>query len=135
MPAKLHTICYLYNCSERNTNEFILKEITAISRLNDMDPAEIIYLRIKVFISLNQKVENNIEDFEIEQVIFLKGKFIAHEGWYSVSFFFVLSFFSLIISYFFSCHFLFYLSPFIFLSFILLISHLSSYSFFIQLKN
>ncbi|CAG8543074.1 896_t:CDS:2 [Diversispora eburnea] len=28
--------------------------------------------------------ENNIEDFEIEQVIFLKGKFIAHEGWYSV---------------------------------------------------
>lgn len=44
MPAKLHTICYLHNCSERNTNEFILKEITAISRLNDMDPAEIIYL-------------------------------------------------------------------------------------------
>jgi len=135
MPAKLHTICYLHNCSERNTNEFILKEITAISRLNDMDPAEIIYLRIKVFIPLNQEVENNIEDFENEQVIFLKGKFIAHEGWYSVSFFFVLSFFSLIISYFFSCHFLFYLSPFIFLSFILLISHLSSYSFFIQLKN
>jgi len=101
MPAKLHTICYLHNCSERNTNEFILKEITAISRLNDMDPAEIIYLRIKVFIPLNQEVENNIEDFEIEQVIFLKGKFVAHEGWYSVSFFFVLSFFSLIISYFF----------------------------------
>ena len=135
MPAKLHTICYLHSYSERNTNEFILKEITAISRLNDMDPAEIIYLRIKVFIPLNQEVENNIEDFENEQVIFLKGKFIAHEGWYSVSFFFVLSFFYLIISYFFSCHFLFYLSPFIFLSFILLISHLSSYSFFIQLKN
>jgi hypothetical protein len=135
MPAKLHTICYLHNCSERNTNEFILKEITVISRLNNMDPAEIIYLRIKVFIPLNQEVENNIEDFENEQVIFLKGKFIAHEGWYSVSFFFVLSFFSLIISYFFSCHFFFYLSPFIFLSFILLISHLSFYSFFIQLKN
>ncbi|RHZ80716.1 hypothetical protein Glove_132g54 [Diversispora epigaea] len=58
--------------SEQNTNEFILKEITAISRLNDMDPAEIIYLQIKVFIPLNQEVKNNIEDFEIEQVIFLK---------------------------------------------------------------
>src|SRR6185436_9946400 len=124
MPAKLHTICYLHNCSEQNTNEFILKEITAISRLNDMDPAEIIYLRIKVFIPLNQEVENNIEDFENEQVIFLKGKFIAHEGWYSVSFFFVLFFFFLIISYFFFCS----LLPFSFylFSFILFISHLSS---------
>ncbi|RHZ83555.1 hypothetical protein Glove_91g21 [Diversispora epigaea] len=37
------------------------------------------------FIPLNQEVENNIEDFENEQVIFLKGKFIAHEGWYSVT--------------------------------------------------
>ncbi|RHZ85377.1 hypothetical protein Glove_66g134 [Diversispora epigaea] len=41
--------------------------------------------RIAVFIPLNQEVENNIEDFENEQVIFLKGKFIAHEGWYSVT--------------------------------------------------
>src|SRR6185436_16496964 len=104
MPAKLHTICYLHNCSEQNTNEFILKEITAISRLNDMDPAEIIYLRIKIFIPLNQEIENNIEDFEIGQVIFLKGKFIVHDDWYSISFSFVLLFFLLYYSLsFFSC--------------------------------
>ncbi|RHZ85824.1 hypothetical protein Glove_60g150 [Diversispora epigaea] len=45
----------------------------------------ICYLHSCIFIPLNQEVENNIEDFENEQVIFLKGKFIAHEGWYSVT--------------------------------------------------
>ncbi|RHZ77282.1 hypothetical protein Glove_183g32 [Diversispora epigaea] len=45
----------------------------------------ICYLHSCIFIPLNQEVENNIEDFENEQVIFLEGKFIAYEGWYSVT--------------------------------------------------
>ncbi|RHZ76355.1 hypothetical protein Glove_198g113 [Diversispora epigaea] len=43
------------------------------------------FINESIFIPLNQEVENNIEDFVNEQVIFLKGKFIAHEGWYSVT--------------------------------------------------
>ena len=101
MPAKLHTICYVHDCNERNTKEFIIKEITAISKLNDIDPVEIIYLRIKVFIPLNQEIETNIENFEIGQVILLKGKFIACKGWYSVSFSLFYFLFFFIIFYFF----------------------------------
>ncbi|RHZ88942.1 hypothetical protein Glove_19g375 [Diversispora epigaea] len=64
----------------------ILTKCVTLSRVIEMDD----HSRKKkdhseVFIPLNQEVENNIEDFENEQVIFLKGKFIAHEGWYSVT--------------------------------------------------
>ena len=87
MPAKLQTICYIHDCNEKNTAEFIVKEVTAISRLNEAEPTEIIYLRTRMFIPLNQEVETHIEDFEVGQVVFLKGKFIAcTRGWYSVSF-------------------------------------------------
>ncbi|RHZ59366.1 hypothetical protein Glove_364g21 [Diversispora epigaea] len=54
MPAKLHTICYVHNCNERNTAEFIIKEVTRVARLSDVNPSNIIYLQIKIFIPLNQ---------------------------------------------------------------------------------
>jgi hypothetical protein len=135
MPAKLHTICYIHDCNERNTNEFIIKELTAISKLNDIDPAEIVYLRIKVFIPLNQEIETNIENFEIGQVILLKGKFIACKGWYSVSFSLFYFLFSFIIFYLFFLPFIFplfsfnFLLPYYFLSLFFFHFSFPSYTF------
>jgi len=93
MPAKLSTICYVHNYTERLTSEYVVKTITGISRLDDDDSDKVIYLNIKAFIPVNKEIETHIENFESGQVIFLRGKFIACENWYSVrpsfSFFFI----------------------------------------------
>ena len=84
MPAKISTICYVHDVTERLTQEFTVREITAMSRLDDNDPTKVVYLRIKVFIPSDQNIEIQIEEFDTGDVIFLKGKFIACDGWYSV---------------------------------------------------
>jgi len=55
-----------------------------VSRLSDDDPTKVIYLRIKSFIPSNRDIEIQIEEFDKGDVIFLRGKFIACAGWYSV---------------------------------------------------
>ena len=67
----------------------MIKTITGISRLDDDDSSKVIYLNIKAFIPVNREVETHIENFENGQVIFLRGKFIACESWYSVRLFFL----------------------------------------------
>ena len=84
MPAKIFTICYIHECTERLTQEFTVKEITALSRLNDDDLTKVIYLKIKVFILSDQNIESQIEDFETGDVVSLKGKFVACSWYYSV---------------------------------------------------
>ncbi|GES74908.1 hypothetical protein GLOIN_2v1768118 [Rhizophagus clarus] len=64
MPAKISTICYLHDFTEWLTQEFTVKEITAVARLDDNDPTKIVYLRVKAFILVNAtsiKTINNIE--------------------------------------------------------------------------
>ncbi|RIA98439.1 hypothetical protein C1645_870686 [Glomus cerebriforme] len=53
--------------------------------LDTNDPTKVIYLKVKAFIPSDRSIETQIEDFDIENVIFLKGKFIAYSGWYSVN--------------------------------------------------
>ncbi|GES97082.1 hypothetical protein GLOIN_2v1481471 [Rhizophagus clarus] len=84
MPAKISTICYLHDFTERLTQEFTVKEITAVARLDDNDPTKIVYLRVKAFILVDQNIPCQIEDFSNGQVVFLKGKFVTC-GWYSVN--------------------------------------------------
>jgi hypothetical protein len=84
MPAKLSTICYIHNLTQRSVKEFNIKEFTGIVRLSDEDPSKIIYLKVKAFIPLDREIESNIEEFESSQVIYLRGKFIGRDGWYTV---------------------------------------------------
>lgn len=84
MPAKLSTICYIHDLTQRLTKEYSIKEITGISRLSDEDPTKIIYLKIKAFVPLDKEIETHIEEYENGQVIYLRGKFIACNEWYTV---------------------------------------------------
>ncbi|RHZ86181.1 hypothetical protein Glove_54g123 [Diversispora epigaea] len=75
MPAKLQTICYIHDCNEKNTAEFIIKEVTAISRLNEAEPTEIIYLRTRIMPAKLQTIcyihdcnEKNTAEFIIKEV-------------------------------------------------------------------
>ncbi len=86
MPAKILTICYVYFCNERIAQHFIVKEITGISRLDDDNLTKVTYLRIKAFISLDSTIKCHIKPFEKGDIIFLKGKFIAHDEYYFISF-------------------------------------------------
>jgi hypothetical protein len=92
MPAKISTMCYVHDSTERLTQEFTVKEITAVARLDDDDPTKIVYLRVKTFIPVDQNIPCQIEDFTNGQVIFLKGKFVACASWYSVCIFCAFSF-------------------------------------------
>ncbi|GBC36760.2 hypothetical protein GLOIN_2v1586720 [Rhizophagus irregularis DAOM 181602=DAOM 197198] len=85
MPAKLSTICYIHDSTQRSTKEYSIKEITGISRLSDEDPTKIIYLKIKAFVPLDKEIDTQIEEFENGQVIYLRGKFIACNGWYTIN--------------------------------------------------
>ena len=84
MPAKLSTIAYVHESTERLTQDFTVKELTAVSRLSDDDPTKVVYLKVKGFVPSDREIETQIEDFEVGDVIFLRGKFVACEGWYSV---------------------------------------------------
>ena len=84
MPAKLTTIAYVHEVTQRQTQEFTVKDITAVSRLSEDDPTKVSYLRVKAFIPLDRNVETQIEEFDTNDVIFLRGKFMACAGWYSV---------------------------------------------------
>ncbi|RHZ90268.1 hypothetical protein Glove_1g43 [Diversispora epigaea] len=74
MPSKLITMCYVHNCTEKITPEFIIREITAISKVSATDPTKIMYLRIKVFVPINPEVNTSIEEVENGDVIHLVGK-------------------------------------------------------------
>ncbi|GBB96021.1 hypothetical protein RclHR1_26640001 [Rhizophagus clarus] len=63
MPAKISTICYLHDFTEWLTQEFTVKEITAVARLDDNDPTKIVYLRVKAFILVDQNILYQIKDF------------------------------------------------------------------------
>ncbi|GBB86739.1 hypothetical protein RclHR1_13130005 [Rhizophagus clarus] len=85
MPAKTSMICYLHNFTEWLIQEFTVKEITAVARLDDKDLTKIVYLRVKVFIPVDQNILCQIEDFSNGQVVFLKEKFVSCASWYSVN--------------------------------------------------
>ncbi|CAB5382384.1 unnamed protein product [Rhizophagus irregularis] len=68
MPAKLSTICYIHDSTQRSTKEYSIKEITGISRLSDEDPTKIIYLKIKAFVPLDKEIDTQIEEFENGQI-------------------------------------------------------------------
>ena len=91
MPTKLSTICYVHESTERITQDFTIKQITGVLRLNDNDPTNVVYLKIKVFIPSNRTIETQIDDFENGDVVFLKGKFITYTRWYLVNNFHVWS--------------------------------------------
>ncbi|KAF0476179.1 hypothetical protein F8M41_024452 [Gigaspora margarita] len=85
MPAKVSTLCYIHDCFERITKEFIIKEVTAIVKTNDNDPTKIIFLKIKIFLPIDENAVHYIKLFEINDIIFLKEKFILYENYYIVS--------------------------------------------------
>ena len=85
MLAKFSTICYVHKSTERITQDFTVKQITGVLRLDDNDPTNIIYLRIKAFIQSDHTIETQIDNFKNGDVVFLKGKFVTCTGWYSVS--------------------------------------------------
>ncbi|CAB4420040.1 unnamed protein product [Rhizophagus irregularis] len=74
MPAKISTMYYIHEFTKRLTQEFTVKEIMAVARLDDDDPTKIVYLRVKAFIPIDENIPCQIEDFNKGQVIFLKGK-------------------------------------------------------------
>ena len=79
-------MCYVHDCSEKVTPDFIIREITAISKVSTTDPTKIIYLRVKAFVPTNSEVDTNIEEVESGDVIHLVEKFVACENWYMVNF-------------------------------------------------
>ncbi|RGB38418.1 hypothetical protein C1646_812643 [Rhizophagus diaphanus] len=46
MPAKISTMCYIHEFTKHLTQEFTVKEITAVARLDDDDLKKIVYLRV-----------------------------------------------------------------------------------------
>ena len=55
MPAKISTVCYVHEATERLTQEYTVKEITAVSRLellDDDDPTRVLYLKVKALIQV-----------------------------------------------------------------------------------
>jgi hypothetical protein len=85
MPAKISTISYVHDSTEHLTQDYTVKEITTVSRLDDDDPTKVIYLKVKAFIPSNQNKPTQIGDFDKGDVIFLKEKFVGCAGWYSAS--------------------------------------------------
>ncbi|RIB08860.1 hypothetical protein C2G38_2110080 [Gigaspora rosea] len=85
MPAKVSTLCYVHNCSDRVTQEFIVKEMTAIVKTDNNDSTKVAFLKTKIFIPINEMATHHIGQFEIGDVVFLKGKFIIYENYYIVS--------------------------------------------------
>ena len=92
MPAKLTTVTYVHSLSERIASDYTIKEVTGVTRLDDNDPTKVVYLKIKAFIPINRDIDTHIEDFDIGQVIHLRGKFVACDNYYTVyqDFFFFL---------------------------------------------
>ncbi|GBC47964.2 hypothetical protein GLOIN_2v1481471 [Rhizophagus irregularis DAOM 181602=DAOM 197198] len=70
-------ICYIHNIAEYLIQDFTIEEITGIMRIKDNDLTKIIYLKIKAFILSDQNIKPKIKDFENEQIIMVKGKFIG----------------------------------------------------------
>ncbi|KAF0465243.1 hypothetical protein F8M41_026311 [Gigaspora margarita] len=85
MPAKISTLCYVHDCSDRIAQNFFLKEITAIVKSESNDPTKILFLKIKAFIPVDKDVEHYIDPFEIGDVVYIRGKFIAYESYYMVT--------------------------------------------------
>ncbi|CAB4396046.1 unnamed protein product [Rhizophagus irregularis] len=52
---------------------------------SNTDPTGIVYLKVKIFIPSDQNIPTQIEEFEKGDVVFLRGKFVACPGWYSVN--------------------------------------------------
>ncbi|RHZ62743.1 hypothetical protein Glove_335g52 [Diversispora epigaea] len=80
MSAKLTTMCYVHDCTEKITLEFIIREITVISKVSTTDLTKIIYLRVKAFVFINPEVDTSIEEVENGNVIRLVGKFVTCEN-------------------------------------------------------
>ncbi|GES94180.1 hypothetical protein GLOIN_2v1586720 [Rhizophagus clarus] len=85
MPAKISTICYVHESTERLTQDFTVKELNSVCRLDDDDPTKVLYLKIKAFIPSDKTIETQVEEFETGDVVFVKGKFIACAGYYSIN--------------------------------------------------
>ena len=84
MPAKVSAICYVHDCTERLTQDFTIKEITAVYRLDATDATKIIYLKLKAFIPSDRNIETQVDDFERGDVVYIRGKFVACAGYYLV---------------------------------------------------
>ncbi|KAF0403420.1 hypothetical protein F8M41_009357 [Gigaspora margarita] len=65
MPAKISTLCYVHDCSDRIAQNFFLKEITAIVKSESNDPTKILFLKIKAFIPADKDIKHYIDPFEI----------------------------------------------------------------------
>lgn len=81
MPSKMMTICYVQYSSERQTSEYIIKEIAGVSR---HDEDNIAFLRIKAFLPIGRDTASQIMPYKINDVIYLKGKFVAGPKFYTV---------------------------------------------------
>ena len=85
MPCKLDTFCYVQDCTERIARDYTVKEITGVVRMDRNDSTKIIYLQIKAFIPLGEQLaDSKIQDFEVNDIIYLKGKFIGCPNYYLV---------------------------------------------------
>ncbi|CAG8851310.1 37215_t:CDS:1, partial [Gigaspora margarita] len=56
--------------------------ITTIVKSESSDSTKILFLKIKAFILVDKDVEHYIDPFEIGDVVYIKGKFIAYESYY-----------------------------------------------------
>ncbi|POG81871.1 hypothetical protein GLOIN_2v1762756 [Rhizophagus irregularis DAOM 181602=DAOM 197198] len=65
MPAKISTMCYIHEFTERLTLEFTVNEIMAVARLNDDDPTKILYLRVN---AMSVKLIDNMEFDDIPAI-------------------------------------------------------------------
>ena len=84
MPSKLLTFCYVYNFTQRVTQDYTIKDITGIVKLSDIELAKIVFFCIKAFIPINQNIKSKIDPFEIGNTILLNRKFVSFENYYIV---------------------------------------------------
>ncbi|SRR6266540_6952452 len=86
MPCKLDAFCYVRDFTEKITQDYIVKKITAIVKMNKDNPTKVTYLQVKAFVPLGELTESKIEPFEVRDTIYLKGKFVDCSNWYLVCF-------------------------------------------------
>ncbi|RGB40081.1 hypothetical protein C1646_664132 [Rhizophagus diaphanus] len=78
MPAKISTITYVHDSTERLTQDYMVKEIIAASRTDDNDVTNVIYRLLFYMTEIYQ------HKLTILRRHILKRKFVGCSGWYSI---------------------------------------------------
>ena len=76
MPAKISFMCMIHSVVERNSNDYVIRDATAIIRKEDGTTMDV---KITSFIPKNSSVPRWVPLFNPENILRLTGKFSLEE--------------------------------------------------------